>query len=165
MAVWIPQMLWHRTLSSCYNRKMVKMFGQRDYKYGYIEKSFKSLWLHFTWPFNSETCCLRFWLQHRCFPVNIATFLGTIILKNICKRLLLKFIRIIESFISNRQQRTKINHAFSRFSEILFRVPQGSILGPLLFSVYICDIFFYIIECDIASYADDTILKNLLTLY
>ena len=77
----------------------------------------------------------------------------------------LQSLRIIESFISNRQQRTKINHAFSRFSEILFRVPQGSILGPLHFSVYVCDIFFYIIECDIASYADDTILKNLLTLY
>ena len=64
-------------------------------------------------------------------------------------------LRIMESFLSNRQQRTKINNAFSRYSEIIYGVPQGSILGPLLFNVYICDIFFDIIESDIASYADD----------
>ena len=64
-------------------------------------------------------------------------------------------LRIMESFLSNRQQRTKINNAFSRYSEIIYGVPQGSILGPLLFNIYICDIFFDIIECDIASYADD----------
>ena len=63
-------------------------------------------------------------------------------------------LRIMESFLSNRQQRTKINNAFSRYSEILYRVPQGSIVGPLLFNIYICDIFFDIIESDIASYAD-----------
>ena len=63
-------------------------------------------------------------------------------------------LRIMESFLSNRQQRTKINNAFSRYSEIIYGVPQGSTLGPLLFNVYICDIFFDIIECDIASYAD-----------
>ena len=63
-------------------------------------------------------------------------------------------LRIMESFLSNRQQRTKINNAFSRYSEIIYGVPQGSVLGPLLFNVYICDIFFGIIECDIASYAD-----------
>ena len=53
-------------------------------------------------------------------------------------------LRIMESFLSNRQQRTKINNAFSRYSEIIYGVPQGSILGPLLFNIYICDIFFNI---------------------
>ena len=67
---------------------------------------------------------------------------------------------IMESFLSNRQQRTKINNAFSRYSEIIYRVPRGSILGPLLFNVYVCDIFFDIIECDIASYADDNTPYN-----
>ena len=61
----------------------------------------------------------------------------------------------MESFLSDRQQRTKINNAFSRYSEIIYGVPQRSILDPLLFNIYICDIFFDIIECDIASYADD----------
>ena len=69
-------------------------------------------------------------------------------------------LRIMESFLSNRQQRTKINNAFSRYSEIIYGVPQGSILGPLLFNIYICDIFFDIIECDIASYADDNTPYN-----
>ena len=64
-------------------------------------------------------------------------------------------LRIMESFLSNRQQRTKINNAFSRYSEIIYGVPQGSILGPLLYNICIYDIFFDIIECDIASYADD----------
>ena len=60
-------------------------------------------------------------------------------------------LKIMESFLSNRQQRTKINNAFSRYSGVL----QGSILGPLLFNIYICDIFLEIIERDIASHADD----------
>ena len=69
-------------------------------------------------------------------------------------------LRIMESFLSNRQQRAKVNNVFSRYSEIIYGVPQGSILGPLLFNVYICDIFFDIIECDIASYADDNTPYN-----
>ena len=50
-------------------------------------------------------------------------------------------LEIMESFLSNRQQRTKINNAFSRYSEIIYRVSLRSILGPLLFNVYICDYF------------------------
>ena len=48
-------------------------------------------------------------------------------------------LRILESFLSSRQQRTKINNAFSRYSEIIYGVPDRSILGPLLFIIYICD--------------------------
>ena len=61
----------------------------------------------------------------------------------------------MESFLSNRQQRTKINNVFSRYSEIIYGVPQGSILGLLVFNIYIRDIFVDIIEFDIASYAND----------
>ena len=64
-------------------------------------------------------------------------------------------LRIMEGFLSNRQQRTKINNAFSRYSEITYGIPQGSILDPLLINIYVCDTFFEIIECDITSYADN----------
>ena len=69
-------------------------------------------------------------------------------------------LRIMENFLSNKQQRTKIYNDFCRYSEIIYGVPKGSLLGPLLFNIYICDIFFDIIECDIASYADDNTPYN-----
>ena len=66
----------------------------------------------------------------------------------------------MESFLSNRQQRTKINNAFSRYSVIIYGFPQGSILGPLLFNIYICGIFYDTIKCDIASYVDNNTPYN-----
>ena len=55
--------------------------------------------------------------------------------------------------ISERQQRTKVNDAYGIYSDILYGVPQG----PLLFNIYISDMFYDIDICDIASYADDNI--------
>ena len=65
-------------------------------------------------------------------------------------------LQMLQSYLSNRKQRTKINDAYKKYCEILFGVPQGSILGPLLFNVYICDMFYDINDCDIASYGDDS---------
>ena len=48
----------------------------------------------------------------------------------------------IQSYLSERQQRTKANNAHSTNSDILYGVPQGSIPGPLLFSIYISDMFY-----------------------
>ena len=64
------------------------------------------------------------------------------------------------SFLSNTKQRTKITNAFSRYFETIYGVPQKSILGSLLFNIHTWDIFFDIIECDIASYADDNTPYN-----
>ena len=59
------------------------------------------------------------------------------------------------AFLEKRKQRTRVNGCYSNFDDIFSGVPQGSILGPLLFNTYICDLFYGIGDLDIASYADD----------
>ena len=61
----------------------------------------------------------------------------------------------IYSYLSGRMHRTKVNNSFSSWAEITFGVPQGSILGPLLFNIYINDIFLFIIGTELANFADD----------
>ena len=64
-------------------------------------------------------------------------------------------LRLIYCYLANRKQRAKINSSYSSWEEILFGVPQGSILGPLLFNVFLCDMFFVPSHTDFASYSDD----------
>ena len=66
-----------------------------------------------------------------------------------------KAVRFTYDYLTSRKQRTKISDTYSSWQEILSGVPQGSILGPLLFNNGICDLFFIIKVCDIANYADD----------
>ena len=63
---------------------------------------------------------------------------------------------LIYNYLSNRKQTVKIDDSYSSWSEILYGVPQGSILGPLLFNIFICDMFYFMEDFEIANYADDS---------
>ena len=64
-------------------------------------------------------------------------------------------LKLIFDYLSRRRQSVKINDTLSKCSNIECGVPQGSILGPLLFNIFINDIFYFMNNTKITTYADD----------
>jgi hypothetical protein len=65
----------------------------------------------------------------------------------------------VESYLDNRMRLTSVNGKYSQPRGISLGVPQGSVLGPLMFIIYMNDIGSAIKECQYYLFADDTLLS------
>ena len=88
-----------------------------------------------------------------CLPHDI------LICKLECYGLSKNSINLLTSYLSNRKQQIKVGNSVSSWANIIKGVPQGSILGPLLFNIFLNDIFYFIHRGTLYNYADDNTLS------
>ena len=69
-------------------------------------------------------------------------------------------LKFILSYLTNRKQATCINSIYSMFQEIISGVPQGSILGPIIFNIFINDLLLFLVNCNVHNYADDNTISS-----
>ena len=67
-------------------------------------------------------------------------------------------LKLLDNYLRNRHQFVEFKNSNSDLQEILTGIPQGSILGPLLFSIYISDLIKSTNKFKYLMYADDTTL-------
>ena len=65
-------------------------------------------------------------------------------------------LKLIKSYLTDRWQRTELNTGFSKWTDIILRVPQGFVLGVFLFNIYVKDLFFLAENTNVCNYADET---------
>ena len=64
-------------------------------------------------------------------------------------------LRLIHDYLSHKKQKTSVNHSYCEWLVVMFGVPGGSILGPLVFNIFLADLFLIPSDIDIANFADD----------
>ena len=64
-------------------------------------------------------------------------------------------IQLVTSYLEGRKQRVRVSNERSEWADIIKGVPQGSILGPIFFDIFINDMFYSIKKAELVNYADD----------
>ena len=64
--------------------------------------------------------------------------------------------KLVYDYLTNRSQITKVGSSFSTYLDFVYSVPQGPVLGPLLFNTGLSDLFFENYSCVFSNFADDT---------
>ena len=72
----------------------------------------------------------------------------------------LRNLNFLLDYFSLRRHRTKVGSLYSKWSEICEGISQGSILGALLFNIFINDIFFFKEKSEICNFADDNTIYS-----
>ena len=67
-------------------------------------------------------------------------------------------VEFVRSYLSNRYQCCKINNTLGDWRNIIAGVPHGTILGPILFNIFLNDFFFFLNDANLCNYADDSTL-------
>ena len=98
----------------------------------------------------SATLLTDFSKAFDCLPHNL------LIAKLHCKGIKKGSLNFLFSYLKNRKQRVRLNNTYNEWIGILFGVPQGSILGPLLYNMFLCDLFLFLHDILVANNADDS---------
>ena len=69
-------------------------------------------------------------------------------------------LNILFDYLNNRKQRTKIDCSFSSWYDIITGILQGSVLRPLLFNIFVNDLFLPHIKSEVCNFADDNRLYS-----
>ena len=100
-----------------------------------------------------NSCCLFLDLSKAFDPVNHKLLLNKLSQYGIRG----KMFDLLFSYLTNRKQFTECNNIKSKVNRVVCGIPQGSTLGPLLFSIYINDILLHT-NFHVNLFADDTVL-------
>ena len=69
-------------------------------------------------------------------------------------------LSLIHKYLTNRKHRMKISSCYSDWFDIVRSIPQGSILGPLFFNLFIDDLFLFIERRNICNFANDNTIYS-----